>query len=110
MVVKILGEYMAETKKRDYKKLIKQEFPRCRFNVNQIKRILKYIDKPTYDNWDDIAFIICKKYTIWQLVRASNQSFPKQGRVYNMRQEVVKEWTEIPTAKDIYKALFYSNH
>lgn len=70
-------------------------------------RIKAYVTAPTTDKWDDISSVIVnsKMTTIWQAVLDIDSSFPKQGRVYNEKDEVIQEWKEIPTPLQVLSAI-----
>lgn len=70
-------------------------------------RIKKFIVDPTYDTWDDIFSIIINKHftTIWEAVLELKPSFPSKGRVYDEQDNILKEWSEIPTPLEVLQAI-----
>lgn len=72
------------------------------------KKIKKFITKPTFENWDDIHCIIITHKgmrTIWNAVIEKDSTFPKQGRVEDLKGNIIKEWERIPTPFDVLKAI-----
>lgn len=72
------------------------------------KRIYKYLNEPTFENWEDISSIIIRKKsfsTIWNAMIAYDPTFPRSGRITNEKGEVIKEWKRIPTPFEVMKAI-----
>lgn len=72
------------------------------------KRIKRFINEPTADNWDDISGIIIKgnsTTTIWQAMVAYDPTFPNKGRTTDTEGNVIKEWERIPTPFEVLKAI-----
>lgn len=73
---------------------------------NTILKIQSYLDNPSEDRWSDICNIaINSKYTLWQAVLNMDNSFPKTGRSYNVKGELVKEWETIPSPYLLLKSI-----
>lgn len=72
-------------------------------------RIQAYLENPTTDGWQDISGIIVnhasiRHGTIWQAIRAVDPTFPNEGRTTGQG-EVTKEWTRIPDAMLVARAI-----
>lgn len=74
-----------------------------------IKRVERFLNKPSTDTWEDIAGIIISKrqgiITIWNAVIAYDQTFPMSGRRTDRAGKMLKDWTRIPTTDQLTKAI-----
>ena len=71
-------------------------------------RIEAYHDNPTPDGWDDIApIIVCTRpmTTIWQAVRFVDHKFPATGRAYDAKGNMLEDWSRIPAAFTVLRAI-----
>lgn len=73
------------------------------------KRIKNYINKPSFDNWEDIKGLIInpegKMTTIWNAIIEVDSSFPSKGRTEDMEGNIIEEWERIPTELQILQAI-----
>jgi len=81
------------------------------------RRIIHYLAKPTIESWNDIYCIIIgwgngagNAETIWQAVIAIDPTFPKTGRVTDLKGNVIREWAAMPSIETIKKALIFATH
>jgi len=74
-----------------------------------IKRINKFLRKPTVEAWEDIHCIIIdgsgKITTIWNAVIKQDPFFPRYGRRTNSAGEILREWERIPSPDDVITAI-----
>lgn len=72
-----------------------------------VDRILNYIENPNFDNWDDIQSLIINRNftTIWQAVLELDPSFTTQGRSYDIDDNIIQEWEEIPEPFTVLRAI-----
>lgn len=71
------------------------------------RRIKKFFEDPTADNWNDIARIIINTsgLTIWQAVVMANPTFPKIGQRIDLKGKIIQNWRQIPTPYEVAKAI-----
>lgn len=74
-----------------------------------IKRVQRYLRRPTFENWDDISGIIIdgrgRMKTIWNAVIEANPFFPRYGRRTNREGEILREWEQKPTPEELITAI-----
>lgn len=80
-----------------------------RLSEEIIKRIEKFLKRPSFNAWDDIHGIIiggeARTRTIWQALLQIDPTFPRRGRSEDMKGRVIKEWERIPTPQDVIEAI-----
>jgi hypothetical protein len=71
------------------------------------KRIRRFLNNPTPDNWDDISSIIIdtKFHTIWEAVIALDSTFPRRGRVTDAKGRILEDWQRIPRPLQVLQAI-----
>jgi hypothetical protein len=73
------------------------------------KRIIRFLADPTVENWDDIYGIIISPkgttVTIWNAVLALDPTFPRTGRVTDLKGNVIEEWERVPTPLQVLQAI-----
>jgi len=76
------------------------------------KEIKKYINKPTFDQWDEIAHYIInpdgQMKTIWNAVIDIEPDFPHMGRAEDLEGNVIREWERIPEPFTVLQAIKYA--
>lgn len=76
------------------------------FNEESALRIQSYLNDPIIDRWDDISSILIRNsITVWQAVLLLDEEFPRQGRSYNIKNEILKEWERIPEPLLVQRAI-----
>jgi hypothetical protein len=80
-----------------------------KLNPTIIKRINKFMRKPSSDTWDDISSIIIsfegKMPTIWNAVIELCPFFPTWGRRTNYKGDIIRDWEQIPTPEEVNEAI-----
>lgn len=78
------------------------------------QRIRSYLERPSYEEWDDISGIILSDkgtmLTVWQAVCAVDPSFPCVGRRTTLEGKILKDWDRIPSVETLRQALIYATH
>jgi hypothetical protein len=72
------------------------------------KRIKKYLQNPTPDNWNDIYCLIINGQTletIWKAVIKADPTFPKTGRRTDINNNVISEWERVPEPFLVIRAI-----
>ena len=82
-----------------------------------IKRVQRYLKRPTFENWDDISGIIIdgrgRMKTIWNAVIEAYPFFPRRGRRTNLAGDVLQEWEQKPEPAELIHAInkaIFSDH
>lgn len=76
------------------------------YNRESALRIQSYLKEPSVERWDDIhGILISPRYTVWQAILLIDSTFPKSGRSYNIKDEIVKDWTRIPDPLLLLRAI-----
>lgn len=74
-------------------------------------RIILFLNEPTARHWDDVHGILIDGgswTTVWQAVIALDPSYSHIGRVTDLGGKIVKDWTKVPTADLVRRAIHYA--
>ena len=74
------------------------------------KRLLTYLERPNYENWENTHCIIIMDghRTVWQTILEVDPTFPRVGRSTNELGKVLRDWDRIPDRELFIKALKYA--
>jgi len=79
------------------------------------RRIRAVIETPNVETWEDAHCIIlnwatAKESTLWQGVCAVDPTFPRRGRLTDIKGRVLEEWRQIPSQETLLAAMRYLTH